>query len=557
MKPDAMGITPRMTIVVASSDRSDLEACLGGLAFQSHEPDGFEVIIVAREAESVPNFKELLRSADARLIVLDSRDPAEAWNSGAEASNGEFLLFIRDQFRAAPDLVAAHRAMHLQQSDVVAIGTLRSQRKASESDVVLADQWLHSLKSLRADAAVSLPECAGQTLSMRHETFREVGPFCTGLTWGTEVEMAFRVVKRGGVLLRIPGPVGQAHRPARNSEVEAAAREAGASSVKLYRRAPGLVAELELGQFQRGTRRGLRLRRLLLAIGGPGLPFGLVRRLLPRGRPRERWNTFSLSYQYWRGVRGAVSDAAMWSSLTRAPIILMYHAVAAAGEAAGCYVVPLSRFKRQMAWLKLARYRVLRFEDLLDYRLEHRLPPGRSVVLTFDDGYADNRKLAFPILRAHGFSAIFFLVSAAVGGTNGWDTTGELAGRSLLSWTDIREMLNAGMEMGAHTRHHVALRGVPLEESEQEIAGSRADLERELGRKIRAFAYPYGLLDNTTPDAVARAGFDGACCSRSGANDPVVSSYLLRRLEVRGTDSLLQLIRALGRGHAARRRDRR
>jgi peptidoglycan/xylan/chitin deacetylase (PgdA/CDA1 family) len=543
--------------VVAASDRpSDLKACLEGLTVQSRI-SSCEIIIVVREANRVSHFRELSALVHASVIVLESTDLGEAWNRGAEVAKGELLLFIRDQIRAAPDLVAAHIAMHLQRPDVIALGPVEPGGGHSESNIPLVTQWRESLRNPSLDGAVSVAECAGQTLSLRHETFRGVGPFCTGLIWGTEVEMAFRVVTGGGVLLRILEPVGQSHRQLRNSEVEAVAREAGASAVELYRRTPDLLPQLELGRFQRGTSSDLRLKRLLLAMGGPGLPFGLIRRLLPRGRSRERWDGFLLSYQYWRGVRQAVSDPAMWRSLTRAPIILMYHAVAAPGEPAGCYLVPLRRFKWQMAWLRLARYRVLRFEDLLDCRREHRLPPGRSVVLSFDDGYADNRQLALPILRAHRFSAIFFLVTASVGGKNAWDASGELAGRSLMSWTDIREMLSAGMEIGAHTRHHVALPSVSQEEAEQEIAGSRADLERELGMQIRAFAYPYGLLDKTSPDTVARAGFDGACCSRSGPNDALVSSYLLRRLEVRGTDSLFQLIRGLRRGHAARRPDRR
>jgi peptidoglycan/xylan/chitin deacetylase (PgdA/CDA1 family)/glycosyltransferase involved in cell wall biosynthesis len=556
--PRPVASMPAVTIVVSAGDSlGDLQCCLDALAGQVDRNSECEIIVVFDESKGEIDPARLSPSAHLRLMHVRGRTLGDAWNRGAEAANGKVLLFMGDNCRARPDLLAAHRAIHAQREDVLVLGMVQPPPRVPGQDVPLVDHWRESLRDFTADGSLSFLEASGQTLSMRSETLRRVGPFCTGLRWGAEVEMAFRVVKHGGLLVRLPEPVGLGHMPAPDQEIEASAREAGASSVELYRRIPDLLPHLELGAFKRGTPAGLRLRRLLLAMGGPGLPYGLIRSLLPRGRPRERWNRFLLSYQYWRGVREAVRDPAIWSSLTRAPIILMYHAVAAPGEPAGCYIVPLSRFKRQMAWLKFAGYRVLRFEDLLDYKREHRLPPGRSVVLTFDDGYADNRHLAFPILSAHGFSAIFFLVTGAVGGKNVWDTSGELAGRSLLSWTDIRELLKAGMEIGAHTRHHVALPRVSHEEAVQEIAGSRADLERELGQRIRAFAYPYGLLDAATSDAVARAGFDGACCSRSGSNDPVISSYLLRRLEVRGTDSILQLIRALGRGHAARRRDRR
>jgi peptidoglycan/xylan/chitin deacetylase (PgdA/CDA1 family) len=546
-----------VSVVVWVNDRQgNLQACLDRLAGQSGDSGGFEIILVSAGNPAI-DLARLSSSAPLRLLRAQGSDLGEAWNRGAEAAEGDVLLFIRDDFTAAPHLVAAHRVVHLERSDIIGLGKVKPVPEATGLSACLVEQLQESTGDPAAgDRAVSVLECAGQTLSLRRETFQAAGPFLTRLAWGTEVEMAFRLVQRRGVLLRLSEPVGQSHRPTNDGEIVTAAREAGASAVKLYHRRPDLLPHLELGAFQRGSPTGLWLRRLLLAMGGPGLPFGLIRRLLPRGTPTVRWNRFLLSYQYWRGVRQAVTDQAMWSSLTRGPVILMYHAVAAAGERAGCYLVPLRRFKRQMAWLRLAGYRVLTLEELLDCRREHRLPPGRSVVLSFDDGYADNRQLAFPVLQAHRFSAIFFVVTASIGGKNVWDESGELAGRSLLSWTDIREMLSAGMQVGAHTRHHVALPGIPLEEAEREIAGSRADLEHELGSRVRAFAYPYGLLDATTPDAVARAGFEGACCSRSGPNDAVVSSYLLRRLEVRGTDSLLQFIRALWRGHAVRRRNR-
>lgn len=546
-----------LSVVVWAYDRQgNLQACLDRLAGQSGDSGGFEIILVTAGNPAIDPAR-LSSSAPLRLVQAHGSDLGEAWNRGADAAAGNVLLFIRDDFTAAPHLVAAHRGVHLERSDIIGLGKVQPVPGATGLSACLVEQLQESTGDPAAgNRGVSVLECAGHTLSLRRDTFQAAGPFLTGLAWGTEVEMAFRLVQRRKILLRLPEPVGQSHRPTNDREIVSAAREAGASAVKLYHRRPDLLPHLQLGAFQRGTPTGLWLRRLLLAMGGPGLPSGLVRRLLPRGTPTVRWNRFLLSYQYWRGVREAVTDRAMWKSLTRAPVILMYHSVAAAGEPAGCYLVPLRQFKRQMAWLRFARYRVLGFEELLDCRREHRLPPGRSVVLSFDDGYADNRQLAFPVLREHGFSAIFFLVTACIGGRNIWDQSGELAGRSLLSWVDLREMLSAGMQVGAHTRHHTALPGVPLEEADREIAGSRADLERELGRRIRAFAYPYGLLDATTPGAVARAGFEGACCSRSGFNDAVVSSYLLRRIEVRGTDSLLHFIRALGRGHAGRRRSR-
>jgi len=109
--------------------------------------------------------------------------------------------------------------------------------------------------------------------------------------------------------------------------------------------------------------------------------------------------------------------------------------------------------------------------------------------------------------------------------------------------------------IGAHSRTHPALPAVPAATREDEIRGSRADLEARLGRDVRVFAYPYGLVDDATMRVVEAAGFDAACAVRSGANDPAVSRFLLRRLEIRGTDTLLAFALTLQR--RARRSPRR
>jgi peptidoglycan/xylan/chitin deacetylase (PgdA/CDA1 family)/GT2 family glycosyltransferase len=548
-----------LTLVVFASDYlEDLRDCLAALTRQLPDSLVYQTVVVIGARGEPIDFSGWAVPPHLRWVRASDEDLGSGWNRGAEAANGDVLLFLRSDINPTPHLIAVHREAHARRVDVVALGLVQPQPSGRSPESDLVALWRESLgNSSATNREISVLEFAGQTLSMRSETFRTVGPFCTGVAWGAEVEMAFRARKRGRVLLRLADLVGHARRPMRESQILGDVRKAGASSLALYRRTPELLPTLELGNFQRGSPAGVWLQRLLLALGGPSLPLGLIRRLLPREQLRVRLNRFYLSYQYWRGVRNTVTDPALWRSLTRAPIILMYHAVAQPGESSGRFIVSVRQFRRQMAWLRRARYRVLGLEELLEYRREHRLPPGRSVVLTFDDGYADNRQLAFPILQAHDFTAIFFLVTATVGGKNTWDDNGELAGRSLLSWSDIREMLSAGMQVGAHTRHHVALPTVTAAEAEQEIVGSRADLERELGSAVRAFAYPYGLLDETIPDLVARAGFDGACCSRSGPNSPVVSSYLLRRLEIRGTDSLLQFVRALGRGYMARQRTRR
>jgi peptidoglycan/xylan/chitin deacetylase (PgdA/CDA1 family) len=107
-----------------------------------------------------------------------------------------------------------------------------------------------------------------------------------------------------------------------------------------------------------------------------------------------------------------------------------------------------------------------------------------------------------------------------------------------LSEAQLEEMLQAEIEVGAHTRTHPSLPELSAPDCEREVHGVREDLQRRFGRVIRTFAYPFGDYDTDVARVVLRAGFDAACCSRSGVNDPATPLYELRRLEVRGTDPL-------------------
>ena len=49
--------------------------------------------------------------------------------------------------------------------------------------------------------------------------------------------------------------------------------------------------------------------------------------------------------------------------------------------------------------------------------------PARPAVITFDDGYADNRTVALPILQAHGLTATFFVATGFLDGGRMWNDT--------------------------------------------------------------------------------------------------------------------------------------
>ena len=122
-------------------------------------------------------------------------------------------------------------------------------------------------------------------------------------------------------------------------------------------------------------------------------------------------------------------------------IILMYHNIDNPPNGAripNLYVTP-RMFRFQMWYLKTAGFGVVSIKDLLEAVEAGNM--RRSVVsITFDDGYADFYKNAYPVLKQYGYPATVYVVSGLVGKENVWDYTNEnfnkpLSGKSASSGT--------------------------------------------------------------------------------------------------------------------------
>jgi peptidoglycan/xylan/chitin deacetylase (PgdA/CDA1 family) len=368
---------------------------------------------------------------------------------------------------------------------------------------------------------------------------REVGGFAEDLPRSFDVEHAYRLHEHGLDYAYAPAAAATEQLSKGARALTADARNAGIAGLELHRRHPAMLPELEIGGRAELGVLGTALRRLLIRMCFPIAAAARLGGLLPREEWRRRWYRFVFSLSYWSGVRRVV-DTETWDALHRWPLFLAYHAIDELDRAETRYVVPVRRFARQMAWLESRGYRVISLASFLEQRRLHRVPPARSVVITFDDGYADVSSHASPVLARHGFPATVFLVSGAMGGAMDWDRASELAGRPLLSYGDALRLADAAFDIGAHTQTHRDLTTVSPDTARAEIVGSRDDLERQLGRPVTAFAYPYGRYDAAAASIAADAGFLAACGMEPGRNTAAVPAHRLRRVEVLGTDSLLR-----------------
>ena len=222
----------------------------------------------------------------------------------------------------------------------------------------------------------------------------------------------------------------------------------------------------------------------------------------------------------------------------------MYHAFTDGGEP-DRFVVPERSFKRQLRALRALRYEVIGLDRFVDAMRTGSRLPRRAVVLTSDDGYVDNLHVALPILRQRGLPATIFLVSRRLGAANDWTAEGPLAGRPLISAEDAGRTQADGVEIGAHSRNHVSLPDAEEGALRDEVEGSREDLEALLAAPVRAFAYPYGNVDDRAMAAVSDAGFEIGLAVDDRRATVAANPLRVPRIDVCGTDSIVRFLRTL------------
>jgi peptidoglycan/xylan/chitin deacetylase (PgdA/CDA1 family) len=202
-------------------------------------------------------------------------------------------------------------------------------------------------------------------------------------------------------------------------------------------------------------------------------------------------------------------------------IIFCYHRLVDKVRYPGTEITPAA-FEAQMQELKDKGITVISMQDLLAWKRGEKNIPPRCAVITFDDGWETQYEVAWPILKKFGYPLTLFIYTEGVRG-------GSLGGGGAITWEQLADMRDNGVDVEAHSATHQDLReghtvtviepggkrtrkkltGAEYDKWVQnEVVGCKELLEQRLGIKVNCYAVPFGNYNEHVKELARNAGYE-------------------------------------------------
>jgi peptidoglycan/xylan/chitin deacetylase (PgdA/CDA1 family) len=206
---------------------------------------------------------------------------------------------------------------------------------------------------------------------------------------------------------------------------------------------------------------------------------------------------------------------------TAQTIIFCYHRLVDKIRYPGTEITPAA-FEAQMKELKDRGITVISMQDLLAWKRGEKNIPPRCAVITFDDGWKSQYEVAWPIMKKYGYPFTMFIYTEGVRG-------GTLGGGEAITWEQLADMRDNGVDIEAHSATHQDLReghtimlvppggkrtrtkltGPQYEQwMQNEVVGSKQLLEQRLGIKVNCFAVPFGNYNEHVKEIARNTGYE-------------------------------------------------
>jgi Polysaccharide deacetylase len=217
--------------------------------------------------------------------------------------------------------------------------------------------------------------------------------------------------------------------------------------------------------------------------------------------------------------------------------VLMYHKVSM--DKTDFLTVSVAQLESQLKYLQNLDFQYITSQQLLDFYLENKPLPPKSLLLSFDDAYLNNLEFAYPILKKYRAKATIFVATNFVGKTNIWDNGND----PIMSLAQLKNLDPSVFELALHTHTHPNFKNMPLDRIEKEVQQNIAFFTENGIAFTPALAYPYGGRPKGKAfflmvDIFEKYGIKAAFRIGNAVNSfKIKDLYELKRIDIRGTDS--------------------
>jgi len=195
--------------------------------------------------------------------------------------------------------------------------------------------------------------------------------------------------------------------------------------------------------------------------------------------------------------------------------MLCYHRIIPNGN--NIYDITPKQLETQLQFMKARGYHPITALQFISLQKSPQLLPDKPVVITFDDGSKSHYQNVLPILKKLGLKATFFVYPSAVVNHES---------KKYLTWTELSEMVKAGMDIESHTLYHPYLVHAHtnitdpnyLNWLDHQLKVSKELLENHLNITVKLLAYPFGLFNQLIESKAIAAGYSGIFTINGGAN---------------------------------------
>jgi len=202
----------------------------------------------------------------------------------------------------------------------------------------------------------------------------------------------------------------------------------------------------------------------------------------------------------------------------------MYHSIDYTSDKTIRMVISPDIFAEQMKYLHDNKYNVVPLEKAVSYIKDRKRPPAKMLAITFDDGYENNYKYVYPVLKRYNIPATIFIITDMVG-TEGF-----------LSWDEIKKMSDSGLvDIESHTRSHLWITGLGDKLLKEELEGSKRILEKALGKDVNYLCYPMGGYDERVKSAAKQFGYKAAFATKPTRLFQNFDVYEIKRVRISPT----------------------